>query len=41
MGAPAAAASAQDQHVICTQDLDLLRQDIRSHRKQLIAQNLT
>ena len=39
-GAPPAAASAKDQHVISTQDLELLRQDIRSHKKQMIAQNL-
>jgi Spy/CpxP family protein refolding chaperone len=39
-GAPPAAASAKDQHVISTQELDMLRQDIRSHKKQLIAQNL-
>jgi Spy/CpxP family protein refolding chaperone len=37
--APAPAAG-KDQHVISSQDLDLLRQDIRSHKKQLIAQNL-
>src|SRR5262249_59923569 len=29
-----------DQHVISSQDLDLLRQDLRSTKKQLIAQNL-
>src|SRR5436853_2887964 len=29
-----------DQHVVSSQDLDLLRQDLRSMRKQLIAQNL-
>ena len=40
-GAPPAAASAKDQHVISTQDPDMLRQDIRSHKKQLIAQNLS
>lgn len=37
--APAAAPSAGDQR-ITTQDLDLLRKDIRSQKKQLIAQNL-
>jgi len=37
--APAAAPSAGDQR-INSQDLDLLRKDIRSQKKQLIAQNL-
>jgi hypothetical protein len=32
---------ASDTHVIKKQDLDLLRQDLRSKRKQLIAANLT
>ena len=35
-----AAPKSEEQHVISNQDLDLLRQDIRSHKKQLIAQNL-
>jgi hypothetical protein len=35
-----AAPKSEDQHVISSQDLDLMRQDIRSHKKQLIAQNL-
>ena len=30
----------EGQHVISNQDLDLLRQDLRSAKKQLIAQNL-
>ena len=34
------AASDQDQHRISNQDLDLMRKDIRSQKKQLIAQNL-
>jgi len=39
--AGAQAAAPQDQpHVISSQDLQLLRQDIRSQKKQLIAQNL-
>jgi Spy/CpxP family protein refolding chaperone len=38
--ASAAAATTMDQRLISTQDLDLLRQDIGSHKKQLIAQNL-
>jgi hypothetical protein len=36
-----ASASDKDVHVISTQDLDMLRQDIRSKKKQLMAQNLT
>jgi len=32
---------AQGQHVISSQDLDLLRKDLRSQKKQLIAANLT
>jgi Spy/CpxP family protein refolding chaperone len=40
-GAPGAAAPGKDQHVISSQDLDLLRHDIRSQKKQLIAQNLS
>jgi tryptophan 2,3-dioxygenase len=39
-GAPAAAAD-KDVHVVSTQDLDMLRKDIRSQKKQLLAQNLT
>lgn len=31
---------SDDQHVVSSQDLDLLRQDLRSMKKQLIAQNL-
>jgi hypothetical protein len=38
--APAAAAD-KDQHVISSQDLELLRKDLRSQKKQVIAQNLT
>lgn len=34
------AASDKEQHAISSQDLDLMRKDIRSHKKQLIAQNL-
>ena len=30
----------KEQHVISAQDLDMLRKDIRSQKKQLIAQNL-
>jgi len=38
---PAAAPPKSDsQHVLSKTDLDLLRQDIRSKKKQLIAQNL-
>ena len=33
-------ASDQDQHAISAQDIDLLRKDIRSQKKQLVAQNL-
>jgi Spy/CpxP family protein refolding chaperone len=40
-GAPGATAPGKDQHVISSQDLDLLRHDIRSQKKQLIAQNLS
>jgi Spy/CpxP family protein refolding chaperone len=39
-GAPAAAMD-KEVHVISTQDLDMLRKDIRSQKKQLMAQNLT
>ena len=39
-GAQAAAAD-KAQHVISTQDLEMLRQDLRSKKKQLMAQNLT
>ena len=38
--APAPAAD-KDQHVISSQDIDLLRKDIRSQKKQMLAQNLT
>jgi hypothetical protein len=34
------AASDKEQHALSSQDLDLLRKDIRSEKKQLIAQNL-
>jgi hypothetical protein len=37
---PPAAASDKDQHRISDQDLALLRKDLRSQKKQLIAQNL-
>jgi len=33
-------ASDKDQHRISSQDIDLMRKDIRSQKKQLIAQNL-
>jgi hypothetical protein len=36
-----AAAPDKDVHVVSTQDLDMLRKDIRSQKKQLLAQNLT
>ena len=38
--AQTAAPQENTQHVISNQDLDLLRKDIRSQRKQLIAANL-
>lgn len=38
-GQPAAPADNQP-HVISSQDLDMLRKDIRSQKKQLVAQNL-
>lgn len=38
-GAPPAAD--KDPHVISNQDLEMLRKDIRSQKKQLMAQNLT
>ena len=38
--APPAAAADKDQHRISDQDIDLMRKDIRSQKKQLIAQNL-
>jgi Spy/CpxP family protein refolding chaperone len=40
--APAAAAApaTADQRTISTQDIDLMRRDIRSQKKQLVAQNL-
>jgi len=34
------AAPPSDQHVISSQEIDLLRKDIRSQKKQLIAQNM-
>lgn len=34
------APKSDEQHVISNQDLELMRQDIRSHKKQLVAQNL-
>lgn len=37
---PAAGAADKEQHRISDQDLTLMRQDIRSKKKQLIAQNL-
>jgi hypothetical protein len=37
----APAAADKDVHVVSTQDLDMLRKDIRSQKKQLLAQNLT
>jgi len=39
-GAPSAASQDTQPHVISSQDIDLLRKDIRSQKKQLIAQNL-
>jgi Spy/CpxP family protein refolding chaperone len=39
-GAPAAATD-NEPHVISTQDLEMMRKDIRSQKKQLMAQNLT
>jgi Spy/CpxP family protein refolding chaperone len=38
--APAQAPASQDQHVLSSQEIDMLRKDIRSQKKQLIAQNL-
>jgi Spy/CpxP family protein refolding chaperone len=38
--APATGAADKEQHRISDQDLTLMRQDIRSKKKQLIAQNL-
>jgi Spy/CpxP family protein refolding chaperone len=38
--APAQAPASQDQHVLSSQDIDMLRKDIRSQKKQLMAQNL-
>jgi len=38
--AQTAASQESSPHVISNQDLDLLRKDIRSRRKQLIAANL-
>ena len=39
-GAQPAAPAGNDQHVLSSQDIDLMRKDIRSQKKQLIAQNL-
>jgi hypothetical protein len=39
--APPASASDTNPHAISDQDLALLRKDLRSQKKQLIAQNLT
>jgi hypothetical protein len=39
-GAPPAAAADMDQHRISDQDVAMLRKDLRSQKKQLIAQNL-
>jgi Spy/CpxP family protein refolding chaperone len=39
-GAPPPAATEKEQHRISDQDIALMRQDIRSKKKQLIAQNL-
>ena len=39
-GAPPPVAADKDQHRISDQDIALMRQDIRSKKKQLIAQNL-
>jgi hypothetical protein len=38
--APAAAPASQDQHVLSAQEIDMMRKDIRSQKKQLVAQNL-
>jgi hypothetical protein len=38
--AQTASSQANDPHVISDQDLDLLRKDIRSEKKQLVAANL-
>ena len=40
-GAHAQAAASKDSQAVSEQDLQLLRQDIRSKKKQLIAANLT
>jgi Spy/CpxP family protein refolding chaperone len=37
---PPPAASDKEQHAISNQDLEMMRKDIRSQKKQLIAQNL-
>jgi hypothetical protein len=39
--APAQAAASQDSQSVSEQDIQLLRQDVRSKKKQLIAANLT
>ncbi len=38
--AQTAPSQANDPHVISNQDLELLRKDIRSQKKQLVAANL-
>lgn len=38
--AQTASSQAKDPHVISDQDLELLRKDIRSQKKQLVAANL-
>jgi len=39
--APAQTAASQDSQTVSEQDIQLLRQDVRSKKKQLIAANLT
>jgi Spy/CpxP family protein refolding chaperone len=39
--APAQTAAGQDSQTVSEQDIQLLRQDVRSKKKQLIASNLT
>jgi hypothetical protein len=38
--APTGVSADKDSHVISTQDLEMLRKDLRSQKKQLMAQNL-
>jgi len=40
-GAHAQAAASKDSQVVSEQDIQLMRQDVRSQKKQLIAANLT